>query len=571
MPQLILPRRTLAALVFLGVAPAMGTVEGLDEIAAVRAAYPRPIALAASWDPALVREVNAAVARQARERGTRLVLGPTLDVARDPRRGRIEETFGEDAHLVGELGVAAVEGLQGKGPRLAPGTVLAAVGHLAGPALPGDAAGPAPVAPREMREVYLAPFEQVAKRAAPAAIVVSRNEIDGIPAHANRWLLRDVVRGEWRYGGALLAAPGAIEELHSVYRVAANARAAEALAAEAGVDLGGIALEPRAQAAPRGPNAPAYGVARSRALALKAAQRSIVLLKNEGALPFTRSASGVKPRVAIVSAGAPAAILETLRGRARARAEVVANADTAQHVVLALGDAPAAEQRAALEALAAGGKPVVVVLCGDRPDVDPAIARQASALLAAWGLGERGGDAVADVLFGDVNPGGKLPLTIARQPGQLPLFYDAKPSARRGYLFDSSDPLFAFGWGLGYAPFELGPPRLSAPSMAIDGSVRISVEVRNRGRVAGDETVQVYVRDRVSSVTRPVKQLKAFQRVRLAAGGRRTVTFTLDAASLAMWDDNMRRVVEPGDFEILAGPDSAHLQSAALTVVGATR
>jgi len=206
------------------------------------------------------------------------------------------------------------------------------------------------------------------------------------------------------------------------------------------------------------------------------------------------------------------------------------------------------------------------VLINGRPASTVKISEQANAILEGWYLGEQGGNAVADVLFGDVNPGGKLPVTIPRNVGQLPLFYNAKPSARRGYLFDTTEPLYPFGFGLSYSTFEMGAPTLSAAKIAATGTVTVSVPVRNTSSRAGDETVQIYVRDLISSVTRPIKELKAFRRVTLAPGESRTVSFTLTPEAFQMWNDKMQRVVEPGDFEIMAGPDSAHLKSVTLTI-----
>jgi beta-glucosidase len=224
------------------------------------------------------------------------------------------------------------------------------------------------------------------------------------------------------------------------------------------------------------------------------------------------------------------------------------------------------QQQALFDALHAFGKPIVVVLINGRPASTVTIAEQANALVEAWYLGEQGGNALASVLFGDVDPGGKLPVTVPRSVGQLPVFYNYKPSARRGYLFGTAEPLFPFGWGLSYTTFEIGAPRLSADEIGTAGSVDVSVEVRNTGARAGDETVQVYLRDEVSSVTRPVKELKAFERVSLKPGEAQTLTFTLTPEDFALWDMRMEHVVEPGVFDIMVGPNSVELKSVKLTV-----
>jgi beta-glucosidase len=237
----------------------------------------------------------------------------------------------------------------------------------------------------------------------------------------------------------------------------------------------------------------------------------------------------------------------------------------AKHMGDSTGIELVGEQTELARAMFALGKPVVVVLINGRPYAVAEIAARANALVEGWYLGQEGGTAMADVLFGDANPGGKLPVTIARSVGQLPLFYNQKPSAHRGYIFDSATPLFPFGFGLSYTTFDIGAPRLSSASIGVDGSVKVSVDVRNTGKVAGDEVVQIYVRDVVSSVTRPVKELKGFKRVSLAPGDSTVVEFTLDREAFALWDKDMKRVVEPGEFTIYAGANSVDLKEARLT------
>ena len=266
--------------------------------------------------------------------------------------------------------------------------------------------------------------------------------------------------------------------------------------------------------------------------------------------------------------------------------EAVATARGADEIILAIGDteqtsregwAPThlgdrdsldlvGQQQDLFDALHSLGKPMVVVLINGRPASTVTIAQQANALIEGWYLGEQGGNAMADVLFGDVNPGGKLPVTIPRSVGQLPMFYDFKPSAHRGYLFDTTAPLYPFGYGLSYTTFDIGAPQLSSDHIGIDGSVTVRVLVRNTGGRAGDETVQLYVHQLVGSVTRPVKELKAFERVSIAAGETRTVTFPLTPETFRMWNIDMQRVVEPGAFEVMVGPDSAHLKTTLLHI-----
>jgi beta-glucosidase len=657
--------------------PIMFHEEGLHGYTAVGAtSFPQAIALASSWDPLLVRAVNEVIAREIRARGVSEALTPVVDVARDPRWGRIEETFGEDPYLVGEMGVAAVEGLQGEHQArdLKPGKVFATLKHLTGHGQPesGTNVGPAPYSERTLREFFFPPFEQAISRTGVSAVMPSYNEIDGVPSHANVWLLERVLRGEWGFKGTVVSDYYAIGDLMNVHHIAADAEQAARLALEAGVDIDlpsgtdyatltqqvrdGRVPEARIDAAVRRllalkfraglfehPYADAEQAAaltnnaQARALALKAAQRTLILLKNDGTLPLRLPGAGAsKPVIAVIGPNAAVArlggyygqppvtisILEGIKNKVGSRAEIVfaqgvkitANDDwwadevqladpaenhqlieaavalarRADQIVLAVGDTEqtsregwakthlgdrtsldlVGEQQALFDALRVLGKPISVVLINGRPASTVTIAEQANALIEAWYVGEQGGNAVADVLFGDVNPGGKLPVTIPRNVGQLPSFYDVKPSARRGYLFDTVAPLFPFGFGLSYTSFEVGAPQLSSDRIGIDGSVTVTVPVRNTGSRAGDETVQVYVHQQVGSVTRPIKELKAFERVALAPGEAKSLSFTLTPASFRMWNIAMKRVVEPGAFDIMTGPNSTDLKTAVLHIGG---
>jgi beta-glucosidase len=649
--------------------------EGLHGYAARGAtSFPQAIALASSWDPALLRAVNAVTAREIRARGVSLALTPVIDVARDPRWGRIEETFGEDPYLVGEMGVAAVEGLQGEGKArtLGPGKVFATLKHLTGHGQPesGTNVGPAPYSERTLREFFFPPFEKIIRRTGISVVMPSYNEIDGVPSHANVWLLGKVLRGEWGFDGAVVSDYYAIADLQNLHHIAGSTEEAARRALEAGVDCDlpsggayatltqlvrdGRVTEERINTSVRrllalkfraglfeNPYADAIQAvaltnnAEARGLALKAAQRTIILLKNDGMLPLQLPETGsAKPIIAVIGPNAAVArlggyygqppvtvsILEGIRNKVGARAQIVfaegvkitANDDwwadsvqladpaanrrlieeavavarNADQIVLAIGDTEqtsregwakthlgdrdsldlVGEQQALFDALHALGKPIAVVLINGRPASTVDIADKTDALLEGWYVGEQGGNAVADVLFGDVNPGGKLPVTIPKSVGQLPMFYNVKPSARRGYLFDTVAPLYPFGYGLSYTSFEVGAPRLSADRIGVDGSVTVSVPVRNTGSRAGDETVQIYVHQLVSSVTRPIKELKAFERVTLGPGESQTLTFSLTPEAFRMWNVSMQRVVEPGVFEIMAGPNSVDLKTIQLTI-----
>jgi beta-glucosidase len=226
------------------------------------------------------------------------------------------------------------------------------------------------------------------------------------------------------------------------------------------------------------------------------------------------------------------------------------------------------EQNELFDALRALGKPLVVCAINGRPPSWPTVVDRANAVLECWYAGQEAGTAIADALFGDVNPGAKLPVTVVRDAGQVPAFYNHKPSARRGYLFSDKSPLFVFGHGLSYTSFEIGPPQLSSPRLIAGEDLKVSVAIRNTGARAGDEVLQVYIRRPVASVTQPLLELKAFERVTLAAGESRTVELVLPGRAFALWNDRMQEVIEPGPVDILVGPNSRDLKSAALVLTG---
>ena len=656
--------------------PVLFHEESLHGFAAKDAtAFPQSIGLASTWDPDLVREINALIADEVRARGIHMVLSPVVDVARDPRWGRIEETFGEDPFLVGEMGVASVEGLTGTGTdrKLRPGKVMATLKHMTGHGQPesGTNVGPAQISERTLREAFFPPFEQVVKRTAIDAVMASYNEIDGIPSHANGWLLNDVLRGEWGYQGAVVSDYYAIEDMARLHKIAPDYARAGEIALMAGVDVdlpegagfkdlaasvregrvpqaavdkavrrfltmkfnAGLFENPWPDLAKAQTSNGAEGVA----LARRAAEKSLVLLKNNGALPLAvpEAPSGKKPTIAVIGPNADVARLGGYYGEPRASvtplaglraavgdrakivhamgvdivkgdsdwwddpveladpaenrrriAEAVRVARTADTIVLFIGDTEktsregwadghlgdrtsldlVGEQNELFRALKALGKPVVAVLINGRPPSYPTIAAEADAILEAWYAGEQQGNAIADALLGTVNPGGKMPVATARNVGQLPMFYNHKPSARRGYLFDEVTPLYPFGWGLSYTTFNIGAPTLSASTIKAGDGVTVRVPVTNAGSRAGDEVVQAYLRQNISSVTRPVKELAGFARVTLQPGEAREVAITLEPRSFMMWNRDMQRVIEPGEFTIMVGPNSQDVQSITLMV-----
>lgn len=633
--------------------------------------FPQSIGLASTWDPALVERVFAVAAREMRARGANLALAPVVDVARDPRWGRIEETYGEDPYLVSEMGLAAIRGFQGRTLPLAPDKVLVTLKHMTGHGQPenGTNVGPAQISERTLRENFFPPFERAVKELPVRSVMASYNEIDGVPSHGNPWLLNDVLRGEWGFKGAVVSDYFAIREMVTRHRMFGDLKDAAERAIKSGVDSetpDGEAFVHLPELVRKGrvPQALVDQAVRrvlrlkfeaglfenpyvdaaaalskeatpdAIALAREAARKAMVLLKNDkGLLPLDERK--VK-RVAVLGTHARdtpiggysdeprhvVSVLEGLRNAGRGKfavdyaeavrltrsrswsadpvdlvpaeenrrliAEAVETARKADVVVMVLGDNEQLSReawadahlgdRASLDlvgqqeelarAVLALGKPTVVVLLNGRPLSVNYLAEHAPAIIEGWYLGQETGNAVADALFGKVNPGGKLPVTIARNVGQLPIYYNHKPTARRGYLFETTKPLYPFGYGLSYTSFSMSAPRLADARVRVGQKVRVSVDVANTGRRAGDEVVQLYVRDDEASVTRPVLELKRFQRVTLKPGERRTVTFELAPDDLALWNMAMKKVVEPGTFTISAGPSSADLKSAKLTVEG---
>ncbi|WP_246236568.1 glycoside hydrolase family 3 N-terminal domain-containing protein [Pontixanthobacter rizhaonensis] len=655
--------------------PVLTHEESLHGLAALDAtSFPQSIGLASTWDPDLVRSINDYIASEVRARGVHQVLSPVVDIARDPRWGRIEETFGEDPYLVGEMGVAAVEGLRGVGkdPKLKPGQVMPTLKHMTGHGQPesGTNIGPAQISERTLREMFFPPFQEVVERTAIDAVMASYNEIDGIPSHSSSWLLQDILRGEWKFDGTVVSDYYAIEEMVSRHNIAADVPAAAKIALEAGVDVdlpSGISFSTLTEQVKDGSvsmaaidtavrriltmkfnaglfenpfvddAAPALrsNGAEGRALARRAAEKSLILLKNDGALPLTLPDTAADaPTIAVIGPNADVARLGgyygiprdtvtplegirslvgdranivhaqgvvitedddwwedevTLGDPAKNRemiAEAVKTAENADTILLFIGDTEqtsregwaeahlgdrtsldlVGEQNELFAALKALGKPIVTVLINGRPPSYLQVAEQSDAILEAWYAGEQQGNAIADALFGQVNPGGKLPVTVARNAGQLPFFYNHKPSARRGYLFDDATPLYPFGFGLSYTSFDMAAPTVSSASIAPGEDVTVNVRVTNSGDMAGDEVVQVYLRDVVSSVTRPVKELVGFERVTLDAGASKTVSVTIDADSFAFWNRDMERVTEPGEFNLMVGPNSQDLKTVKLTI-----
>jgi beta-glucosidase len=653
--------------------PAVFHDEALHGLMAQNAThFPQPIALASSWDTDLVTRVFTAAALETRSRGSHQVLGPNLDLAREPRWGRTEETYGEDPYLVSRMGVAVVKALQGAGPGVDGEHVMATAKHFAAHGQPegGTNIAPANYSERVLREYFFASFEAAVKEAGIHSVMASYNEIDGVPSHASKWLLGRVLREEWGFDGHVVSDYYGIPQLVSLHKTASdNAEAARA-AIEAGVDIelpdpeanktlvqlvkdGKVSEATLNQAVARNLRAKfllglfenpyvdpertarVTNSAAHRALAAEAARRSITLLKNEGnVLPLDRArlrtlavigpnadrahlggysdptpAPGVGVLQGVTKKLGSAVKVTYARGvnitkeggnwwadtstpsdpaeDERLIAEAVNVARAADAVVLVIGGNEDTNKEAwadnhlgdrdtldlvgrqndLVRAVVETGKPVVVVLINSGPLAINYVAERVPAILEGFYLGDETGTGVADVLFGDYNPSGKLPVSFPRSVGQLPSYYNYKPTAKRGYLYTGKDPLFPFGHGLSYTTFEYSGLKVSPEKIGPGGEAVVTVTVRNTGRRAGEEVVQLYIRDLVSSVTRPVLELKDFKRVSLAPGESKAVTFTVTPDKLSFLDLDMRRTVEPGWFDIMVGTSSAKHQTVKLEVV----
>jgi beta-glucosidase len=625
--------------------------------------FSQPIGLGATFNPELVRQLFAMTAEEARIRGTHQALTPVVDVAREPRWGRVEETYGEDPYLVSQMAVAAVQGFQGDASFRDKKHVIATLKHFAAHGQPesGTNCAPVNVSERILREVFLTTFKQAIQKGGAISVMASYNEIDGVPSHANKWLLRDVLRKEWGFKGFVVSDYFAIRELNERpgffgNHLAEDGKQAAALAAKAGVNIelpdadcyphlvelvrkGGIKeslldeliapmllwkfklglfedpyVDPDIAES-------VVGCEMHRKLALRAARETITLLQNHNeAVPLdlrkikTLAVIGPNADRELLGgySGKPkqcSTLLQGIRGRAgstrilyhegckitiggswqqdevvpsdpdedrRSIAEAVVVAKQADAVVLAIGGNEQTSReawalnhmgdRAALDmvgrqdelvdAIASTGKPIIAFLFNGRPISIRNLKEKAAAIYECWYLGQEMGTAAAEVLFGDMSPGGKLPITIPRSAGHLPAYYNYKPAARRGYLFEDVRPLYPFGFGLSYTTFQFSEPRLERSTIRRNESTVVRIDVTNTGPVKGDEVVQMYIRDNVSSVTRPVKELKGFGRISLEPGQTETVVFELKPEHLSFYDINMRYGVEPGEFEIMVGNSS---------------
>ena len=654
--------------------PALVGAEGLHGYMVKTATvFPQAIALASTWDAPLVEDVASAIALEMRATGAHRALGPVLDLARDPRWGRTEETFGEDPYLLSRIGLAFTNGLQGRGESfLDENHVISNLKHFAVHGQPegGLSTGPGNFSERIIRENHLYPFEVAIKKGNAMGIMVTYNEIDGVPVTASYKYITSILKEEWGFQGSIGPDYGALDQLITRHNVAKDSLEAAKLAIDAGIQRLGLRYSDNFLTVSELYNRKLITEAQidsavftllkqkfllglfenpyvdeslqkqvlnaelQRKLALEAAHKSVILLKNENnLLPLDAdaiknlaiigpNAAGIhlgvytaEPRVGIsvlegmqnfakgrfnvhyaegcgITVGVPSwisndtVVLSDPEADTKLIIEAVNVAKKSDAVLLVLGGNEATsreawtghlgdrdnldligQQNELVKEILKTGKPVVVLLINGRPLTINYIAENVPAILEGWYLGQETGTAVADVIFGKVNPGGKLPITFPRSVGQIPCYYNKKPSQLvYDYAFTDSSPLYPFGFGLSYTNFEYKNLNIAQETITPDQETEVTVEVTNTGDVTGDEVVQMYIRDKVSSVTRPVKELKGFRRITLAPGETKTVTLAITPEKLQFYDINMERVVEAGEFEIMVGTNSVDYITASLYV-----
>ncbi|WP_245733552.1 beta-glucosidase BglX [Roseivirga pacifica] len=628
---------------------------GLDVIHGYKTTFPIPLAEAASWDLEVIEKTAHLYSKEAASAGINWTYNPMVDIARDPRWGRIAEGSGEDPYLGGLIGAAKVRGIQGM-DLSDPTTILACVKHFAayGASQAGRDYHTVDMSDRELRQNYLPPYK-VALDAGATTVMTSFNEVDGVPASGNKYLMTEILRNEWGFDGFVVTDYTSINEMVP-HGVVANLKEAAELAFNAGVQMdmqGGVYSQyiPELIAEGKIKEATLDEYVRqvlemkyklglfedpyrylnkereqktlySKELmdhALLAAKESIVLLKNEPAkgqseqlLPLKKSlksvaligpladnqkdmlgtwhVAGDETKVVTLIDGikqtAPNVKINYARGAdfngddRSGFAEAITAAKKSDVVIMAIGEdytqsgeaASRSEiglpgpQQALIEEIHALGKPVVAVVMAGRPLTIEWIDENIPAVMNAWHLGTMSGPAIAQTLFGDHNPAGKLTITFPKNVGQIPVYYNMKNTGRpfdannkytSKYLDVSNEPLYPFGYGKSYTSFDYSGIELSSTNMEMNGSITVSATIKNTGKYAGKEVVQFYIRDLVGSVTRPVKELKGFEKISLAPGESKKVSFTVTVKDLEFYTRDMSYKAEPGDFKVFIGPSSA--------------
>ena len=621
--------------------------------------FPTGFGMAATWNPALIEKTGEVIGQEIRLQGGHISYGPVLDLAREPRWSRVEETMGEDPVLAGELGAAMVKGLGG-GILSKPYSTIATLKHFIGYGTTeaGQNGGITIAGARELQESFLPPFKK-AINAGALSVMTSYNSLDGIPSTCSKALLTDLLRTQWGFNGFVVSDLYSIDGIHGTHRVAETKQQAGVMALKAGVDadLGALAFGRLEDAVQKGmvteaeidvavkrilkmkfemglfehpyvDAAQAKQLVRSdnnKAVALQVAREVITLLKNQNhVLPLSKTQKvlvcgpnadnvynmlgdytapqedgNVKTILAGIRSKLPASQVTYVKGcavrdtTASNIAEVVAAAKQADVIVVAVGGSsardfktsyketgaavtdsktisdmdcgegfdratltPLGHQMQLLKALKATGKPLVVVYIEGRPMDKSWAAQHADALLTAYYPGQEGGTAIADVLFGDYNPAGRLPVSVPANVGQIPVYYNKKPPMPHDYVEMSARPLYAFGYGLSYTTFKYDDLNIEETG---DTQFKVTFNVTNTGDMDGDEVVQLYLHDEFASTAQPMMQLKKFSRIFIPKGETKQVSFTLEAEDLEIVDQEMNHVVETGDFTVMIGPSSDNI------------
>ena len=621
--------------------------------------FPTGFGMAATWNPALIEKTGEVIGQEIRLQGGHISYGPVLDLAREPRWSRVEETMGEDPVLAGELGAAMVKGLGG-GILSKPYSTIATLKHFIGYGTTeaGQNGGITIAGARELQESVLPPFKK-AINAGALSVMTSYNSLDGIPSTCSKALLTDLLRTQWGFNGFVVSDLYSIDGIHGTHRVAETKQQAGVMALKAGVDadLGALAFGRLEDAVQKGmvteaeidvavkrilkmkfemglfehpyvDAAQAKQLVRcdnNKAVALQVAREVITLLKNQNhVLPLSKTQKvlvcgpnadnvynmlgdytapqeegNVKTILAGIRSKLPASQVTYVKGcavrdtTASNIAEAVAAAKEADVVVVAVGGSsardfktsyketgaavtdsktisdmdcgegfdratltPLGHQMQLLKALKATGKPLVVVYIEGRPMDKSWAAQHADALLTAYYPGQEGGTAIADVLFGDYNPAGRLPVSVPANVGQIPVYYNKKPPMPHDYVEMSARPLYAFGYGLSYTTFKYDDLNIEETG---DTQFKVTFNVTNTGDMDGDEVVQLYLHDEFASTAQPMMQLKKFSRIFIPKGETKQVSFTLEAEDLEIVDQEMNHVVETGDFTVMIGPSSDNI------------
>ena len=615
--------------------------------------YPSPITLASTWSDEFLFDVGRQTALEMRATGSHWAFTPNIDVLRDPRWGRVGETFGEDPFMVGNLGASMINGFQ-LNDFTGTNKVIACAKHMIAGSEPinGLNASPMDVSLRTLKEVYLPPYKK-AIDAGVYSIMAAHNELNGIPCHMNSWLMTDLFREDWGFKGFYVSDWMDIERIETLHHVAHNLKEASYLAVNAGMDMHmhGVDFPEAVIALVKEGKLPISRVddACSKILmakfklglfenrfvdiekipqniftsdhkftALETARKGIVLLKNSNLLPLNKAKESKKILVTGPNANNQSilgdwhaaqpeenvtTIYEGIKELGESKGYDVVFHDSNEnirkisnkdiqntlkaskemdYVVVVVGDnsmrykwkdKTAGENMARADLNLAGkqldlvrslkeiNNNVIVVYVNGKPISEPWIQNNIPSIIEAWEPGNLGGKAVAEIIFGDINPSGKLPLTVPRSVGQLQMIYNHKPSQYfHKYAFEKNTPLYSFGYGLSYTKFNYSKPKLLNTNFDTNSIIKVQVDVTNTGDMDGDEVVQLYIRDKVSSVTRPVKELKGYKRVHIKVGETKNVIFEITPESLAFYDIDMNFVVEPGSFNIMTG-SSSHFKS----------